>query len=432
MDKHTKAIYKRGAMFVVPIALIVGCRVGLRACVAIGNSDRRSSIDEEIRRQDEARRAAELAQAMSASPLPAPLGGAQRARARSIPTATKGSVLAPIASGQQVPDALVADGDVVAWLNTRAGEVVVAPRSGGAPRVVAKNQKLSQRRHVQGLALSGGWLYWFTTTPATSEDEDGALVRIKTDADGSSEPEVVLKDLGGINAVAADKDSVYFARSRRVSRDEDGGATGGVWRLRLDKKGVPLENSSLPAQTRGSGNPRLLVAAERPCAIAVDDVAVFTVEQLKVWRAPKNGGEAKAIVSGGDRLGCGLAVDEANVYWTIPSDDSLMKAKKTDGSGIGVAAFVRKRPMNVVVDRGYAYVLTETSPQALGELGSIFRVALRSDQLVPAPLVTDQVGLQSVAASNGFVAFAAYNEAETDGVVTSIANDPLAVDAGAR
>jgi hypothetical protein len=397
--------------------LIVGCRVGLRACVAIGKSDRRSSIDEEIRRQDEARKAAELAQAMATSEA------TQRARTRTIPTATKGSVLAPIASGQQVPDALAADADVVAWLNTRAGEVVVASRSGGAPRVVAKNQKLSQRRHLQGVALAGGWIYWFTTTPATSADEDGALVRIKTDADGSSEPEVVLKDLGGINAVATDKDSVYFARSRRVSRDEDNVPTGGVWRLRLDKKGVPVKDPK---------NPKLLVAAERPCAIAVDDAAVFTVEQLKVWRAPKNGGEAKAIVSGGDRLGCGLAVDEANVFWTVPSEDSLMKAKKTDGTGVGVAAFVRKRPMNVVVDRGYAYVLTETSPQALGELGSIFRVALRSDQLVPAPLVTDQVGLQSVTASNGFVAFAAYNEAETDGVVMSIANDPLSVDAGAR
>lgn len=189
MDKHTKAIYRRGAMFVVPIALIVGCRVGLRACVAIGKSDRRS-VDEELRRQDEqARKAAELAAAMATSEA------TQRARTRTIPTATKGSVLTPIASGQQVPDALAVDADVVAWLNTRAGEVVVAPRAGGASRIVAKNQKLSQRRHLQGLALSGGYVYWFTTTPATSENEDGAIVRIKTDADGSAEPEVVLSEL---------------------------------------------------------------------------------------------------------------------------------------------------------------------------------------------------------------------------------------------
>lgn len=417
MDKHTKAIYKRGALFVVPIALIVGCRVGLRACVALDKSERRSSIDDEIRRQEEQRKAAELAQAMATSEA------TQRKRTRAIPTATKGSVLAPIASAQQVPDALAVDADVVAWLNTRAGEVVVASRAGGAPRVVAKNQKLPQRRHVQGLALSGGWVYWFTAVAPGSENEDGTLLRIRADAAEGAEPEVVLSDLGGISAIAADKDSVYFARGRRVSRDEDGGATGGVWRLRLDKKGAPIKDAK---------NPKLLVAAERPCAIAIDDASVFTVEQLKLWRAPKNGGEAKPIVNGSERLGCSLAVDDTNVFWTIPSDDSLMKAKKTDGSGIGVAAFVYKRPTNVVVDRGYAYVLTETSPQALGELGSIFRVALRTDQLVPAPLVTDQVGLQSVAASGGFVTFAAYNEAETDGVVMSIANDPLAVDAGAR
>ncbi len=62
----------------------------------------------------------------------------------------------------------------------------------------------------------------------------------------------------------------------------------------------------------------------------------------------------------------------------------------------------------------------------------MFGVALRSDSLAPQPLVTDQVGLQSVAASNGLVVFASYNEAESDGVVMGIANDPLAVDAGAK
>ncbi|MBS2011295.1 MAG: hypothetical protein JST00_00170 [Deltaproteobacteria bacterium] len=415
MDKHTKAIYQRGALFVVPIVLIVGCRVGLRACVAINASERRSSLDDELRRQEEARKADEIARASATSEA------TQRQRARAIPTAPKGMTLAPIATGQQVPDALALDESNVAWLNTRAGEVVVAPRAGGAPRVVAREQKLPQRRHVQGLALSGGWVYWFTTSPANSEDEDGALVRIKADADSGTQPEVVLSDLGGISAIATDKDSVYFARSRRVSRDEDGGATGGVWRLRLDKKGAPIKDPK---------NPKQLVAAERPCAIAVDDAAVFTVEQLKVWRAPKNGGEAKAIVNGADRLGCGLAVDETSVFWTVPSDDSLMKAKKVDGSSIAVAAFVRKRPANVVVDRGYAYVIAETSPQALGELGSVFRVPARSEQLAPTPLVTDQVGLQSVAAGGGIVVFSAYNESETDGVVTKIANDPLAVDAG--
>lgn len=422
MDKHTKAIYKRGALFVVPVVLIVGCRIGLRACVAISNdADRQMTRERDDQLAAEARRAADLAAAQATSEA------TQRARARAVPTAAPGSALSPIATGQQVPDALAVDAEHVAWLSTRSGDVVVANRAGGAPRVVAKNQKLPQRRHVQGLALAGGYVYWITSTLPTTpaDEEDGALQRIKLSAEPGAEPEVLLTGLGGVSAVAVDKDSVYFARSLRVSRDEDGGATGGVWRLRLDKQGKPLASGT------GAENPKQLLAAERPCGIAVDDVAVYAVETNKLWRAPKAGGAAKPLVAGQDRLSCAVAVDEANVYWTIPSDDSLMRAKKTDGSEVGVAAFVRKRPMNVVVDRGYAYVLAETSPQALGELGSVFRVALRSDVLVPQALVTDQVGLQSLAASTGFVAFSAFNEAESDGVVTAIANDPLAVDAGA-
>jgi hypothetical protein len=102
-----------------------------------------------------------------------------------------------------------------------------------------------------------------------------------------------------------------------------------------------------------------------------------------------------------------------------------MRAKKTDGSSPSALAFLRTRPWNVVVDRGYAYALTETSPKALGEMGSVFRVPLRieagSQAAFPEPLVYDRIGLNSVAASNGFVVFADYNEAESDGVVTSVA-----------
>jgi hypothetical protein len=289
--------------------------------------------------------------------------------------------------------------DVVAWLSTRSGEVVVAPRSGGASRVVAKQQKLPGRRHLQGLALQGAWVYWITT----QGDEDGAVMRAKTDG---GDPETVIGGLGGLTALATDDKNVYFARSLRESRLEDGAVTGGVWKLPNGKK-----------------DPHLVVAAERPCAIALDDQAVYVAETLQIWRAPKTGAP-KTIVTGSDRLGCSLAVDDKFLYWTLPSDDSLMRAKKTDGSAPSALAFLRKRPWNVVVDRGYAYALTETSPQAFGELGSVFRVPLRaeigSQAAIPEALVVDRIGLNSVAASNGFVAFADYNESELDGTVTSV------------
>jgi sugar lactone lactonase YvrE len=405
MDRHTKAIYKRGALIVLPVLAVVGGRVGLRACVALQRSERHHDVDQTVAKQAEARRSAEVAAAVASA------GEMQRARARSLPTAARGSKGVPLASGQQVPDALAVDAQNVAWLATRSGEVVVAPRPGGAPRIVAKDQKLPQRRHVQGLALSGGYVYWMTTSSPGTDEEDGTIVRASLAGDGA-EPEVIAANVGGISALLVDKTFVYYARGLRVSRDEDGGATGRVYRLELGPNGA---KPTKPA--------KLLFAAERPCALAVDDTSVYAVEPQKLWRVSKARGEAKAIVNGGDRLGCTVAVDTDNVYWTIPSDDSVMRAKNRDGTGLAVAAFTRKRPTNVVVDQGYAYVLTETSPQALGELGSIFKVALRSERLPPQALVTDQVGLGSVAASGGYVVFSGYNEAETDGTVVGIGGE---------
>jgi hypothetical protein len=80
MDRQTAAIYKRGALFVVPVVLIVGCRVGLRACVFLGSQDARRERLEE---------AARLAEARQQADLPAP--SAQQAS----PTTTSPSRMTP-------------------------------------------------------------------------------------------------------------------------------------------------------------------------------------------------------------------------------------------------------------------------------------------------------------------------------------------------
>ncbi len=414
MDRQTLAIYKRGAVVVLPVLAIVGCRVGLRACVAVNQADRHRQIDDTRARQAEEQRKAELAAAQAESEA------AQRARTRRLPSVAHDTKTVPIASGQQVPDALAVDAQYVAWLATRSGDVVVAPRSagtGGAPKIVAKNQQLPQRRHVQGLALGGGYVYWITTA-SKDEPADGKIMRVRLGPDGDTggaEPEAVGGAIAGLSAIALDKGSVYYARSLPERRNEAGEPTGGVYRLELGPKGSNVVKSD-----------RLVLPAEAPCAFAVDDTNVYAVEEQKLWRVGKKTGAPKAIVSGADRLACTVAVDAENVYWTIPADDSVMRAKKTDGSGVGVVAFTRKRPTNIVVDQGYAYVLAETSPQALGELGSIFKVALRSDRLTPQALVTDQVGLGSVAALGGYVVFSGYNEAENDGTVVAIPAEDVA------
>jgi hypothetical protein len=175
-----------------------------------------------------------------------------------------------------------------------------------------------------------------------------------------------------------------------------------------------------------------VLAAERPCAIAIDETSLYVVDALQIWRTAKSAAgkkepPAKKIVEGAERLGCSIAIDKESVYWTIPGDDTLMRAKKADGGSPSALAFLKTRPTNVVVDGGYAYVITETAPRALGEMGSVFRVALRtavgSEAGVPKALVVDQVGLNSIAAQGGTVVFSTYDQAENDGAVTSVTTD---------
>lgn len=408
MDRQTKKIYQRGALFVVPALAIVACRVGPRACIALMKADRANDATQRSARTWEDEEADRIRAQREAENAAAALR--QRQRAKQIPTANPGFKTSAVASAQQMPDGLVLDAKNVAWASTHSGEVVVAPRDGGAPRVVAKGQKIPQKRHGQALAMSADHVYWITT----AGDDDGAVMRAPL---AGGEPEVVADKQGGLTAVAVDKDNVYFARSPRVSRDDDDEPLGGVYKLPLGKK-----------------EPERLLAAEQPCALAVDESSVYAVDALQIWRAPKNAPAKKPpapkkLVSGAERIGCSIAVDKQSIYWTLPAGDTLMRAKKADGASPSALAFPKTRPTNVAVDGAYAYVLTESSPQALGELGNVFRVALRaepgSEAALPKAVVTDQIGLNSLATHDGHTVFSAYNEAENDGTVTLVSEDAL-------
>jgi hypothetical protein len=406
MDRQTAAIYKRGAIFVVPVVLFVGCRVGLRACVALSKSDARHAQSEAI-----SQAAAEEQKKLDQAMLEEEQRKAAEKRARAIAKPAEGQKTKQVATAQQVPDALVANDAWLAWMNTRSGDVVLAPRN-GASRIVAKKQELPRRRHAQTLALANGYLYW---VESGSSDDVGGIHRAKVDrVDGSGEIENVVVDTGGITALAVDKGFVWFTRTMRERRDENDKPTGGLYKIAIGQGA----RSPRPSEAMR------VLAAEAPCGVALDDAAAYVIEDQQIWRLLKSAKEGKTLVKGGDRLGCSLAVDDTSVYWTIPQADSVMRAKKTDGSAQGVLAFVRKRPWNVVVDRGYAYVLTETSPQALGELGSVFRVALRADPgsetALPLALVVDRVGLNSIAAAGGTAFLAGYDENESDGVVEEL------------
>lgn len=379
MDRNTKATYKRGAWVVLPITLFIGCRVGLRACVSASrsHSDYASTRPLEI------------------APPELPTSTAPRPK---VTTPADGFAVHDIATAQALPDDLVTNGKEIAWLRLRSGEVAVSA-AGAAAKVIAHDQKLVRRRHAQGLALSATHAYWITSEAV-----------MRAPLDGSAEPETVVEHVSGLTVIALDKDDVYYGVSRPVMEESDAGVASGVYLLEPKKK------------------PRLVFEGDSPCGVAVDAKAMYVIEEMGIWRIPKTGRVTdksghKQIAPPEERTGCSIAVDDDQVYWTAPSSDLFVRAKKLTGADRANVR-VTKRPYNVVIDRGYAYVLTETSSAGFGELGSIYKIAVRADATSetaqPKAIMNDRAGLNGLAVSLGSIYFAAYNDAELDGTVAGL------------
>ena len=380
VDRNSKTAYKRGAWIVLPVMLIVGCRVGLRACVSASRH-----------RPDES--------TFTPVALPPPTPTPERPRPKQV-VAADGFTSKEIATGQAMPDDLVLSASHVAWLRTRSGDVVVAPRAGGEAKTIAQNLTLVRRRHAQALALSATHAYWITN----EGNENGRVMRAPLEGGAT---ETLAEGIGGLTAIALDKDDVYFGVHHPAMNDDDAGVRSGVYRIRPGKKPVPV------------------FEGVAPCGIAIDDKTIYVIEELGLTRIPKTGHQLgqKQIVPATERLGCSVVVDDENVYWTVPSSDLFMRAKKTTGAEVA-STKVRKRPWNVVVDGGYAYVLTELSSDSFGELGSIYKIAVRasatSETALPKAIVVDRVGLNGLAANGGSIFFTAWNESETDGTVVAV------------
>lgn len=422
MDDATRTIYKRGLIIVVPVTIAL-LTLALRFCRATHAlqeeaevvNPREAWIAEQARRDEErqleeARRRADEAAERRRREGPAP-----------AIQAAAGFTATAIASGQRMPASLAVDRTYVAWLSTRTGEVTVMPREGGSPIVIAKEQKLP--RSSQALSLDNGYVYWITAGEADG-GEGGAIVRARL-PDGK--PETVLDGLPNLTAITVDLDDVYFARGPAKGRTPaesepigDGGdagpdeSAGGIFQLAKGKKA-----------------PRRLLTAESPCAIAADITAVYFIDQKprRVAMYRMKSGATTVLMDedlGLDEVSCSIAIDSKRVYWTEPREDLIAHDDRFKGEDYQKLGVAPKRPLAVAVDDGHVYAITESSAHGFGALGGVFRLTAdtrtrRPGELVKAEeLVVDRPGLVAIAAHDGEVFFAGYNDAEADGTVVRL------------
>jgi len=388
MKPETAAIYKRGAFILIPLTAI-----GLRFCVyAVGKSTPRTYPDPVTVGQPDP----ELQRQLDLAIASAEHEKMARKRAAAIPTAAPGSSSDVIAAGVPLPDAVAVDDKNVYWMSTTSGAIQAAPRVGGPAVTLTKGHKMLFPRHSQVLAVAGGNVYF-----ATRDGRGyGAVLRVPA---GGGDAEPLTADLEGITSVAArGKDVVFTRAATGASRDPDGNPTGGLYRV-----GAKGEE------------PKLLVPLERPCASALDGKAAFAADQQTIVGVPVAGGEPERLVRSPSRLGCALVADDKDVYYVVPGEDSVMRAPK-DGSGASVFAVQRRRPSALALDGDFVYSLTESAPQALGEMGTVYRTR-RGAREGSTALVTDEVGLNGLGAAGGGVFYTRYDEIEADGKVVRVA-----------
>jgi hypothetical protein len=289
-----------------------------------------------------------------------------------------------------MPAAIATDKGNVYWLNLKSGEVMVRARKGGEPKVLAREQKLVHQRHAPTLVATDGTAYYLTQT---------TLNRVSA---AGGEPEVLLGGLSSPTALLLDGKTLFFCQSASAAdAGADAGSAGGLYQLAPRAKAA-----------------KLVAKLERPTAIAVDASQAYVVDASSVVRVRKTGGEPTVLASSTGQLGTTLAVDQHSVYYTLPSDDSVMQAQKRDGSS-AVVAMERERPVALALSGTALYSLTETTPRALGELGTVWRAATDTAGQ-PEALVIDEPGLNGLAVAEGDVYYTKWDESAEDGQVVYV------------
>jgi len=220
-------------------------------------------------------------------------------------------------AGAQI-EGIAADGCDVYW-GEQGGNIRRVSRCGGTVTTIATAQPYA----VTGVTLDAYSVYWTAggVVRSARKDDPGGVV-------------VTLASATNPSAIAVDDAFVYWT--------EEPTSAGRVWRAPLAGGGARSEVAVI-----GYGS---------PFGMALDTDRVFFEHDGQIASAPKDGGASADLAPTGGLVGTDIAciaVDDANVYYTLYESGAVMRVPKTGGDG-GVFA-PASRPRCLAIDDASVY-----------------------------------------------------------------------------
>ena len=254
--------------------------------------------------------------------------------------------------------------------------------------------------HVHGFALDGGHVYYSTWQLFGGR---GDLGRARKDGRGPANLASLSLEPRGL---IVDASSVFFTSGIRLMRVPREGGEAKVLAETFSSQsiagdgtyvyGVPGDYGPydrLIRAEKSSGTTKELDVSERPeaklapfgfSAIAVDAQGIYVTDSSanRVLRFPLDRGKPKVLATGQDKA-YDLAIDDANVYFSLAQKGHLMKVAKSGGAVSKIASGLA--PSARIAADGKGIV---TTAAAVEKDGTETLVAFGTDGSAPKPVAS--------------------------------------------